>query len=200
MSSMPSRDEHTDKVRDPVRVPDSGLDPELEDDLGAEFELRGDRMSEDLEAAREEATKNLEVAQRVQAEFENFRKRMVREQQDAILRAGQRVVENLLPAIDNLERAIDHATASSDNELLTGVQMVHGQLCDVLAKEGVTPVDPFGSQFDALKHQAVGNQEDAEVPEGTVVEVYQKGYEMHGRVIRSAMVVVATGGPPAPEE
>ncbi|MDP2183601.1 MAG: nucleotide exchange factor GrpE [Actinomycetota bacterium] len=200
MSSMGRHDEDAREVRGPERVPEPEFDPELEEDLGAEFELRGDRLAEDLEAAREEATKNLEVAQRVQAEFENFRKRMVREQHDATLRAGQRLVENLLPAIDNLERAIDHATAGGDSDLLTGVEMVLGQLLDVLAKEGATPVDPLGIQFDALRHHAVGSKEDADVAEGTVIEVYQKGYEMHGRVIRSAMVVVATGGPSAPEE
>lgn len=200
MSSMPRRNEDTEEVRDPERVPDPGIDPELEEDLGAEFELRGDRLTGDLEAAREEAARNLDVAQRVQAEFDNYRKRMVREQQDAMLRAGQRIVENLLPAIDNLERAIEHATAPGGGDLLTGVEMVLGQLLDVLAREGATPVDPLGAQFDALKHQAVGSKEDVDVTEGTVIEVYQKGYEMHGRVIRSAMVVVATGGPSAPEE
>ncbi|MDZ4063620.1 MAG: nucleotide exchange factor GrpE [Coriobacteriia bacterium] len=200
MSRMGRHDKDAREVRDPERIPDSGFDPKLEEDLGAEFELRGDRLADDLEAAREEAAKNLDMAQRAQAEFDNFRKRMVREQHDAIARAGQRIVENLLPAIDNLERAIDHATAGSDSDLLAGVEMVLGQLLDVLAKEGATPLDPFGSQFDALKHQAVGSKEDTDVAEGTVIEVYQKGYEMHGRVIRSAMVVVATGGPSAPEE
>ncbi len=179
---------------------DAPMDPELEADLGAEYEFRGDVVADELEQARAEAAENLDAAQRARAEFENYRKRMQREQTDAIKRAGERICINLLPAIDNLERAIDHATGEGSTELLTGVEMVLGQLIDVLAKEGATPVDPFGQPFDALLHQAVGQSEDHEVPEGTVVEVYQKGYEMHGRVIRSAMVVVSTGGPAGPKE
>lgn len=179
--------------RDREEVP---LDPELESDLGAELEMRGDRMTAELEEARAEAARNLEAAQRTQAEFENFRKRMARDHADAVKRAGERIVGHLLPVVDNLERAIDHVTAGGDQvDLLSGVEMVLGQLLDVLAKEGVEQVDPFGQPFDALKHQAVGQKEDPEVPEGTVVEVYQKGYESHGRTIRSAMVIVSTGGP-----
>jgi len=188
----------TDKPRDMEEVP---LDPELESDLGAELEMRGDQLMAELEEARAEAARNLETAQRTQAEFENFRKRMARDHADAVKRAGERIIMNLLPVVDNLERAIDHVTAGGDQgDLLSGVEMVLGQLLDVLAKEGVVQVDPFGQPFDALKHQAVGQKEDPEVPEGTVVEVYQKGYEMHGRTIRSAMVVVSTGGPSPSKE
>ncbi|MDY0087940.1 MAG: nucleotide exchange factor GrpE [Coriobacteriia bacterium] len=181
------------KPRDTGEIP---IDPELESDLGAEFEMRGDQLAAELEEAREEAARNLETAQRVQAEFDNFRKRMARDHTDAVKRAGERIVAHLLPIVDNLERAIDHSEASGgDSDVLAGVEMVLGQLLDVLAKEGVQQVDPSGQQFDPLKHQAVGQKEDPAVPEGTVVEVYQKGYDMHGRTIRSAMVVVAAGGP-----
>ncbi len=180
---------------------DAPFDPELESDLGAELELRGDQLLAELEAARDEAATHRETAQRVQAEFENFRKRMTRDHGDAVKRAGERIIGELLPVIDNLERAISHATGEGDTagELLAGVQMVHGQLLDVLAKEGVVVDDPSGRPFDALAHQAVGQHEDPALPEGTVVEVYQKGYELHGRTIRPAMVVVSTGGP-APKE
>lgn len=172
------------------------LDPELESDLGAEFEMRGDQLTAELEEARADAARNLETAQRAQAEFDNFRKRMTRDHADAVKRAGERIVNHLLPVVDNLERAIEHAaTAGGHSDVLSGVEMVLGQLLDVLGKEGVEQIDPTGQQFDALKHQAVGQKEDPEVPEGTVVEVYQKGYDMHGRNIRAAMVIVATGGP-----
>lgn len=164
-------------------------DPQLEDDLAAELEL-----------ARGEAAKHLELAQRVQAEFDNYRKRVARDADDAAKRAGQRIVEELLPVLDNLERAIDHATVGGDEQLLAGVRMVHQQMLDVLAKEGVTIQDPFGQAFDPVLHQAVGQKEDADVPDHTVVDVYQKGYEMAGRVIRPAMVVVSSGGPARSEE
>ncbi len=177
------------------------IDPELEADLGAEFPLRGDQLEAEaaaarteLEAAQAEAAANLETAQRLQAELENFRKRVVRDQADAVKRAGERVVVALLPIVDNLERALAHA-GDSDPDLHAGVEMVLGQLLDVLAKEGVEQLDPQGEPFDAMLHQAVGQKEDVSVADSTVAEVFQKGYEMHGRVIRPAMVVVTTGGP-----
>lgn len=168
-----------------------GGDPELVDgDLAAELEL-----------AQRQASEHLDLARRVQAEFENFRKRMQREHADACARAGQRVIEELLPVLDNLERAIDHVTAGGEvGDLLKGVELVHSQIIDVFRKEGVEVDDPFGKAFDPMKEQAVGQREDAEVPEGTVVDVYQKGYLMNGKCIRPAMVVVSTGGPHRTEE
>jgi molecular chaperone GrpE len=188
-------------------VPDEApVDPTLEEDLGAEYEfvveerLEHDALRAALDEAREEAVANLELAQRAQAEMENYRKRIVREQADAVARAGQRVVEELLPVLDNLERAIDHTVAGGDvKELLKGVEMVHGQIADVFAKEGVEVQDPFGKRFDPELHQAVAQKEEPTVPEGTVLEVYQKGYVMSGRVVRPAQVVVSTGGPPPQE-
>jgi len=202
---MSDADTVFDDVRGPSGAPDENdkaepVDPELEEDLGAEFEFRGDQLTEEIEEVRKEAAANLEAAKRAQADFDNYRKRMTREQSDAIGRAGERIVLELLPAIDNLERAIDHASSEAEStELLTGVEMVLGQLHDVLAKEGVELVDPLGQSFDALKHQAVGQADDVDVPEDTVVEGYQKGYEMHGKVVRSAMVVGSRGGPAAEE-
>jgi molecular chaperone GrpE len=176
------------------------MEPELHADEaaagGAAFgdtELQADLAAE-LELARVQANDHLDTARRVQADFENFRKRMQREQADAIARAGQRIVEELLPAVDNLERAIDHAVAGGEvsSDLLKGVEMVHSQIIDVFRKEGVEVDDPFGRLFDPAKEQAVGQREEPDVPEGTVVDVYQKGYTLAGKVIRPAMVVVST--------
>lgn len=176
------------------------IDVELAEDLGAELEFRGDVLEAELEAARRESAAHLETAQRLKAEFENYRKRVARDQEDAERRAGQRIVSEILPAIDNLERALAHAEESGEGpELASGVRMVLQQLTDVLAKEGVEPIDPVGAAFDPHVHQAVGQAHRTDVPEGTVVEVYLKGYRMHGRVLRPAMVVVSTGGP-TPEE
>jgi len=178
------------------RTDDPGLDPELEGDLGAEFDLRGDNLERELESARAEAAGHLETAQRLQAEFENFRRRVTRDQGDLVARAGQRVIEELLPVVDNLERAIDHTAAGGDlAQLLTGVEMVHQQMLGVFGKEGVEIIDPLGAEFDPQVHHAVGQREDAEVPDGTVVEVFQKGYTPGGRVVRPATVIVSTGGP-----
>ncbi len=172
------------------------FDPLLEADLGAEFELRGDVMEAELEAARGEAADLRDSVARGQAEFDNFRKRTAREREEERKRAGERLVSELLPAIDNLERAIEHTTAGGDLvHLLAGVEAVHAQVITILGKEGVEVIDPFGQPFDPTMQQAVSQQEDAEVPEGTVVAVFQKGYQMGGRVVRPAMVVVSTGGP-----
>jgi len=172
------------------------FDPELEADLGAEFELRGDVMEAELEAARDEAADLRDRVARGQAEFDNFRKRTTREREEERKRAGERLVSELLPAIDNLERAIEHVTAGGDLEhLLSGVEAVHTQVIGILGKEGVEVIDPFGQAFDHNTQQAVSQQEDTEVPADTVVAVFQKGYQMGGRVIRPAMVVVSTGGP-----
>lgn len=167
------------------------VDPELEEDLAAMPDLEAE-----LEVAREDAARNLAAAQRWQAEFENFRKRQTAQAADHVTRAGQRIVEELLPVLDNLERAIDHTVRGGDLEhLVKGVESVHAQIMGVFTKEGVEVIDPFAQAFDPTMHQAVNQVEDPEVPESTVVEVFQKGYLMSGRVVRPAMVVVSTGGP-----
>lgn len=164
------------------------------------METQLETLRAESETARAEAAECRDLALRTQAEFENFRKRITREREEERQRAGERLVAELLPVIDNLERAIDHTTAGGDlKDLLTGVEAVHTQLVGVLGKEGVEVIDPFGQPFDPMMQQAVSQKEDADVPEGTVVEVFQKGYSLGGRVIRSAMVVVSTGGP-SPEE
>ena len=196
----------------PDPVPDDvGVDPELVSDLGPEFELRGDVMESELEAARAEAAELRDRVLRGQAEFDNFRKRTAREREEERKRATKNLVTELLPAIDNLERAIEHGVESSAfalsaslvsssgvgelRDLLSGVEAVQAQILAALAKEGVEVIDPFGEPFDPMTQQAVSQKEDAEVPDGTVVDVFQKGYRMGGIVIRHATVVVSTGGP-----
>ncbi len=172
------------------------IDPELEQDLGAEFPLRGDQLESELEQTRTEAAQHLDTAMRLQAEFDNYRKRVAREKTDLTSRAAERVVSELLPVLDNLERAIDHTLEGGElDQLLKGVEMVHQQMNDVLTKEGVEIIDPFGAAFDPLVHQAVGTEEDPDVPDGTCVRVLQRGYLLGGRVVRPAMVIVSHGGP-----
>lgn len=183
-----------------AREADTPFDPELEGDLGPELELRGDQIEAELEAARADAADARDRALRAQAEFDNFRKRITREREEERRRAGERLVGELLPVIDNLERAIEHTTAGGDlKHLLTGVEAVHSQLVGVLGKEGVEVLDPFGQAFDPNTQQAVSQREETDVPDGTVIDVFQKGYALGGRIIRPAMVVVSTGGPPSGE-
>ena len=143
--------------------------------------------------------------QRLQADWENFRRRTAAERLAERDRATEKLVTSLLPVIDDIERAIEHARAQVMNEQMSqfvdGVDAVHTKMLDVLAHEGVEPIDPKGEAFNPLEHQAVGRVEDASQYEETVNDVYQKGYRMADRVIRSAMVTVTYGGDkrPAPE-
>lgn len=172
----------------------SPFDPELSDDLGAEFELRGDQMEGALEEARAEADAWKDRAARAQADFENTRKRLEARHADALLRAGERIVEALLPVIDDMDRAIEHAEAGGA-DVTEGLVAVRRKLIDVLVREGCSAIEPMGEPFDPDKHSAVQMREDTELTDHTVCEVFQKGYEMHGRILRPAMVVVSTGGP-----
>ena len=185
----------------------AAYDPALADDMPAEVELdaQGGQAACDVSvesrvmSLAQEVEHYKDLAARRQAEFENFRKRLQREKADLVQRAAERVVSELLPALDNLERAIGHVKGGGDAAaLLTGVEMTHGQILDVLAKEGVVVIDPAGEPFDPNAHQAVGQREDAELADHTVVDVYQKGYRMGTRVVRPASVVVSVGGPVAP--
>ncbi len=191
----PREDRSTDVTSPASPAAPDPIDPELEQDLGAEFKFRGDQIEGELQLAREEAARHLETAQRLQAEFDNFRKRVTREQEDAIKRAGQRIITEVLPALDNLERALAHAEESGEStEFVSGVEMVRQQILDVFGKEGVERIDPVGEAFDPNEHQAVGQAQREDVPEGTCVDMYQCGYRMHGRVLRPAAVVVSAGG------
>jgi molecular chaperone GrpE len=190
-----------DRPRDDERAPKAapGTDPELVDDLGALLDAGRDADAE-LEAARDEAARNLAAAQKWQAEFENYRRRQERDLAGIKSRAGERIVTELIPVLDDLDRAIDHAvkSAASGGELehlLSGVQMVRSRVAGVFEREGVEVIDPLGAEFDPHRHQAVGQREDPDMPEHTVVEVYQKGYLMGERVVRPAMVIVSSGGP-----
>lgn len=141
-----------------------------------------------------------ERAARVQADWENYRKRTAAERLEEKKRATEHLIEKLLPAIDDLERAIEHTeNAGSDDsslkELAAGVAAVHGKILDTLKSEGVSVINSKGTPFDPVREQAVGNVSDKTVPNDSVAEVLRKGYEVSGKVIRPAMVTVTHGGP-----
>lgn len=157
-----------------------------------------------VEAAKKEASEATERMLRLQADWENYRRRTAAERLAEKERAAEGLVTSLLPVIDDIERAIEHAgVADGDTQFqqfVDGVSAVHAKMLGVLAKEGVEPVDPAGEPFDPLAHQAVGRVEDTEAFDETVAQVYQKGYRMGDKVIRSAMVTVTYGGPKRPAE
>lgn len=160
--------------------------------------------AEDAQSAADAKVKEAQDrATRVQADWENFRRRTASERLAEKERATEKLVTALLPVIDDMERAIDHARTQEMDEAFSqfvdGVEAVHTKMLDVFAHEGVEPIDPKGEAFDPLEHQAVGRVEDADSYEETVHDVYQKGYRMADRVLRAAMVTVTYGGEKRPE-
>ena len=141
-----------------------------------------------LEASRQKAEEYLNLAQRVQADFDNYRKRNQSVRADAYDEGARDVISGLLPVLDNLERAL--AIETADEKLHTGVDMVLKQLGELMEKRGVTVIDRTGELFDPKLENAVmqGTPEDGE--KGTVCQVLQKGYKMGNYVLRTAMVKV----------
>jgi molecular chaperone GrpE len=148
-----------------------------------------------LAQAQAEAEEMRDKFMRLQAEWDNYRKRTNLEREQERRRAAQNLVERLLPIVDDLERAIEHADTANEVSLKEGIAAVYNKLNEVLTREGVKVIDPVGEAFNANVHQAVGKQNDPGIFDETVTQVYQKGYEMSGRVLRTAMVVVSEGGP-----
>lgn len=154
-----------------------------------------------LEARENEARENYDRFLRLSAEFENFKKRMEKEKNEAYKFATENLIKELLPVLDNLERALDHGEAMIDPQgLLAGVELTLKGLHAALEKFGVAPVDASGKEFDPNLHEAVMVQEDARHPGGTVLNQLQKGYLLHTRLIRPAMVVVSKRPEPGSED
>ncbi len=133
----------------------------------------------------------LDALQRLKAEFDNYRKRVARDQESLVARAHERLVKQLLPVMDDLERALDAAATHEEVTLEDGVRLVHRSLADALAKEGLIEVATDGP-FDPHTQEALLSQPSAE-DEGTVIQVLQKGYRLGQHVLRPARVVVSSG-------
>ena len=162
-----------------------------------------DSVSDQIESAKQQAAEANDRFLRLQADWDNYRRRTAQERLDERQRATEKLVVDLLPVIDDLERAIEHADNLTDpaaKQFVEGVSAVCNKLVGVLNKEGVEVVNPVGEAFDPLSHQAVSQIEDTQAYDETVAQVYQKGYRMGGKDIRTAMVVVTHGGPKRPVE
>jgi molecular chaperone GrpE len=164
------------------------------------------------EAPKGERTE-LELAQerllRLQADFENFRRRALKERTEDRQFGHQNLVKDLLSTVDNLERAIDHARGAHERgggdfgSLLQGVELVQRELLVVLGKHGVSEIEALGKPFDPALHEAMAQAPDGSVPANTVVQVLEKGYQLRGRLLRPARVIVARdpgGGEPGEAE
>jgi molecular chaperone GrpE len=164
---------------------------------GAEPEPAVDSPELDLEeiaAKAEKADQYLELAQRTQADFENYRKRAAREAAAAQERGVAKLARELLPAVDNLDLALEAVQVDAENgssTLVSGIKLVHADVIAALARAGIERFSPQGERFDPQRHEAIAQQPVEGAEPGTIVEVYQRGYVLGEFVIRPARVVVA---------
>jgi molecular chaperone GrpE len=175
---------------DPASLEQTGEDPgtieeepPIEEEPG---ETEPTALAEELEAVRRERDEYLDALQRLKAEFENSRKRQERERARILETASERLVVELLPVLDNLDRALE-----AEGDIREGVRATRDQLADALAREGLLPVASEGQPFDPNVHEAVMGQPSEEHEEGTILQTFERGYLLNGKPIRPAKVVVA---------
>ncbi|HDP69769.1 MAG TPA: nucleotide exchange factor GrpE [Actinobacteria bacterium] len=151
-------------------------------------------LKERLKEKEKEAADYLNMLKRLQAEFENYKKRIIRDQAIFLERASEDIIAKILPVLDNLERALNSTEENTDFESFKkGVEMVHSQLVDVLKKAGSNILNPIGEGFNPHEHEAFMQVESDEHEEGKIVEVLQKGYLFKGKILRPAIVKIAKG-------
>ena len=171
-------------------VPEETPVPENSENTEAETEPAENSLQQELDQANAKVAEYLSMAQRIQADFENFRKRNENVRSDAYADGKKDVAAAMLPVLDNLERAVEAASGSGDESLKNGVALVLKQMIEVYQKLEVSPINRLGEKFDPNLENAVlqGSEEDGEP--GTVCQVLQKGYRMGDKVLRHAMVKV----------
>jgi molecular chaperone GrpE len=147
---------------------------------------------DEIEALRRERDELREQVLRKRAEFENYRKRVERDRQQAGTDAAAAIFKGLVPTLDNLDRALE--SASKDDPLREGVELTRRDLLAFLESQGVEVHDPVGQPFDPEMHQALSHEPVAGFADGTIVEAFRKGYSYKGRLLRPALVKVAKGG------
>lgn len=137
---------------------------------------------------------------RLHAEWDTYRRRMQEQRAEEKVRAAEKLMENLLPVLDDFERTVAYANENGEAGLLDGVKAVQTKLIDALKKGGLEVIDPVGEAYNALEAQAVQVVPDEEAYEETVKDVFQKGYKMGRKVLRAAMVTITSGGPKRPKD
>ena len=184
----------------PAGEPEAPVGPANTTEVETDHERRLEHDLEELTAKAEKADEYLELAQRTKADFENYRRRATREAATAQERGIAKLAKELLPAVDNLDRALDAAAAASpegaapDNgtaTLVSGIKLVHDDVIAALSRAGIEGYSPKGERFDPQLHEAIAQRPVEGAESGTVVEVYQRGYRLGDVVIRPARVVVA---------
>lgn len=193
MSKIKKKDKHKTVNQQPEEI-----ETPVMEDGAAEAEVTGEEnnaperdLEKELEEAKKLSDEYLNMAQRVQADFDNFRRRNKDVRADSFEDGAREFIKTILPVMDNLERALD--VESSDEKLHEGVAMVYRQLNDALEKRGIEAVSRLGEKFDPNLENAVMQGDESEGEPGTVCAVFQKGYRMGDAVLRHAMVKVVAG-------
>jgi len=200
---------HTDK-----KAPEPAFAPSQAEGTGAPAQAEASQKSggpppappaeaiDPLKAATAKAAENWDRLLRITADFENFKKRVARERQEAITYANVSLLQKLLPVLDNFEMALSaagNAPEAAAQSLQAGVAMIASQLRAALTEAGLEEIDAAGKPFDPNFHEAVAQQDAADVPEGHVVQQLRKGYKLRDRLLRPASVIVARKPSSAPE-
>ena len=194
--------EHKNEMKEEIeekREHDEGQETqEVHSDLGAVQEEMQDQITDEDVSTLKAKFKEKEMESldyynrliRLQADFANYKKRTEKEKSDIYLYANEKLALDLLDILDNLERALVSQTEDQENPFYTGIQMVLKQLIDTLKKHGIEEIDALNKPFDMNLHHAV-MREEADAETNNVIEIFQKGFTIHGKVLRPAMVKVA---------
>ncbi|MFW9888503.1 MAG: nucleotide exchange factor GrpE [Candidatus Thorarchaeota archaeon] len=161
-----------------------------EEEEEADFELTPSSEDDEIQLARLESEELLDKLQRLQAEFDNYRKRMESRFSEAAKFASEGILLRVLEVYDNLERALEVDFSENPSAAMEGVSAIEKQVRSLLEKEGVKPKDSMGMPFDPYYQHAVGTANDADKPDGLIVDVFRKGYMLREKVLRPALVVV----------
>lgn len=169
---------------------------EIKSNLDAIKEEMEEDKQQDYKALYEDKMKEIEEVNnrfiRLQADFTNYKKRVEKEKENIYTYATEEIIKQLLPVIDNMERALDAvAENKEDDSFYNGVRMVYNQFLDILKKNGLEEIQALGKKFDPNLHHGVAQEESDEHDEDTVIDVFQKGYKLKDRVIRPSMVKIA---------
>ncbi|OCL25227.1 nucleotide exchange factor GrpE [Orenia metallireducens] len=187
-----SEEKETETNQDKIEEVSEDIKEVLDNEEASETDQQFSELEEELAQEKEEKEKYIDRLQRLQAEFSNYRKRVIKEKSSLAEQATKDFIVELLPIIDNFERAL--ATSATDDEgggVLKGVEMIYRQLNNLLTKTGVEAIVTVGEEFDPNLHNAVMKEESEEYESGIIIEELQKGYIFNELVIRPAMVKVA---------
>ena len=169
---------------------DKAVATSSDEDVDKEASARNEELKEELALKEKEVTANYDKYLRVVADLENYKKRSIREKADIIKYGKEDIIKDILPFVDNLDRALDHADSSDIQALKEGIRLIQEQLLSCLKKHGVEKIESFGLDFDPNFHEAIMQVESEEHAENKVVNEVQKGYLLNGRLLRPSKVCI----------